>query len=89
MENKKISALNRLWLLAVITTILGIWAFMPNSMQQGYTVYAGCTMTGKATYIDGVPTCDCTSVQEATCSCVVPCPKKPGDEFEPEQGGTN
>lgn len=42
----------------------------------------------KAIYKGGVPTCDCAFTQEATCSCIVPCPKKPGDESETEQGGT-
>lgn len=78
MKNQKKIVISKLWLFPAIAMMFGIWTFLPNSIQPINTVEAGCTMTGKATYVNGVPTCDCTSVAEATCSCIVAC--KPNGE---------
>ena len=42
---------------------------------QGYTVSAGCTRPGTATYVNGQPVCDCSAeVASGTCACVIKCP---------------
>ncbi len=47
---------------------------------QGYTVSAGCSRSGTSIYVDGHPTCDCTSsLNGGTCSCVIKCPSGGGD----------
>ncbi|MCA1634188.1 MAG: hypothetical protein LC802_10965 [Acidobacteria bacterium] len=42
---------------------------------QGYTVSAGCTRAGTATYVNGQPVCDCSAeLNGGTCSCIIKCP---------------
>jgi hypothetical protein len=77
--------LKKFGLLSLTAALFAIWAFMPGSIQKGSKVYAGCTMAGAASYVNGVPTCDCTTVTPSTCACVVTCPKG-GGEFEEEEG---
>lgn len=76
MKNKNVRS--RLWMFSGVAMMFGIWTFLPNPVQPINIVQAGCTMTGRASYVNGTPTCDCTSATESTCSCVVAC-KPNGD----------
>ncbi len=89
MKDKRSYKFSKLLLIPIFAVALTAWALMPRSVPLNRVVSAGCTINGKATYIDGVPTCDCTMSTMNTCACVVTCPPKPGDEFVPEGGGAN
>lgn len=81
MKNERISSA-KLWLLAAIAFALAISMAFPGFIQKGNVVQAGCTMTGMAIFVDGVPTCDCTTQTPNTCSCIVRCPPKGGGDIE-------
>jgi len=50
---------------------------------QGYTVSAGCTRSGTATYVNGQPVCDCSAeLNGGSCSCIIKCPAEGGSSEE-------
>jgi hypothetical protein len=74
MKGKIIGSFGVLWLFLIVVVLAAVWRFAPTYNVRAEE--AGCTKSGKASYVNGVPTCDCTIETEATCSCVFPCPPK-------------
>lgn len=79
MKNIKLTGFKKLWLVPMAAMAFAVWMSLPGSTQK---VQAGCTIAGYATYIAGVPTCDCTQASPSTCACVVTCPKGGGEGGE-------
>jgi|SRR5713226_9329827 len=63
--------------LAILVALTGIFvSALPGHLRTGgLVVRADCILTGKATFVNGIPTCDCTiGAQECGCIIKSPCP---------------